>query len=145
MWSSLDNISKKISYCSQLPFLFSGSIKNNLLYGKNEHKTTDIDLYNTLEILNIKKEIINLPQKLNTPMKMLNSSLSGGQIQRIHLTRSLLRNKEIIIFDEPTSSLDKVNEKLVLKELKKLKNEKIVIISTHKKELKSYFDKIINL
>ena len=71
--------------------------------------------------------------------------LSGGEKQRISIIRTILLGGEILFFDEPTSSLDKENEKIVLNEFKKLKKDKIIIISSHKKELKSYFDKIINL
>ena len=69
--------------------------------------------------------------------------LSGGEKQRLSLIRTILLSKEIMLLDEPTSSLDKKNENIILKELKRIKQNKIIILSTHKQNLKDYFDEFI--
>ena len=75
----------------------------------------------------------------------LNRILSGGERQRLSIIRTILLGGDILFFDEPTSSLDFENEKIVMKEIQKLKKDKIIIVSTHKKGLKRYFDNIIHL
>ena len=75
----------------------------------------------------------------------LNRILSGGERQRLSIIRTILLGGNILFFDEPTSSLDLKNEKIVMKEIQKLKKDKIIIVSTHKKGLKRYFDNIIHL
>ena len=75
----------------------------------------------------------------------LNRILSGGERQRLSIIRTILLGGDILFFDEPTSSLDLENEKIVMKEIQKLKKDKIIIVSTHKKGLKRYFDNIIHL
>ena len=69
--------------------------------------------------------------------------LSGGEKQRLSLIRTILLIKEIMLLDETTSSLDKKNENIILKELKRIKQNKIIILSTHKQNLKDYFDEFI--
>ena len=71
--------------------------------------------------------------------------MSGGEKQRIGFIRSILRDPNLILLDEPTSSLDYKNEKKIFEYLLKIKNNKIIIVSTHKESHKKYFDKIINL
>ena len=73
------------------------------------------------------------------------AKLSGGQKQRIGIARSLFFNNNILILDEPSSALDKSNEKQFLDNLKELKREKIIIIISHNYDLKDYCDQIIQL
>lgn len=75
----------------------------------------------------------------------LRNTLSAGEKQRIVFIRCLLSNSDLLILDEPTSSLDTKNELLIMKELLKIKKNKIIIISSHKKELVKYFDKVLYL
>ena len=71
--------------------------------------------------------------------------MSGGEKQRIGIIRSFLRDPDLILLDEPTSSLDKKNEKKIFQYLLKNKKNKIIVVSSHKESHKKYFDKIINL
>ena len=77
--------------------------------------------------------------------KFFNKKYVGGEKQRIGFIRSILRDPDLILLDEPTSSLDNKNEKKIFEYLLKIKNDKIIIVSTHKESQKKYFDKIINL
>ena len=71
--------------------------------------------------------------------------MSGGEKQRIGLIRAFINNPDLILLDEPTSSLDSKNEEKVLKYLKSIKKNKIIVVTTHKINHKKYFDKVINL
>jgi ABC-type transport system involved in cytochrome bd biosynthesis fused ATPase/permease subunit len=91
------------------------------------------------------KKLIKLLNKKYDGEYSLGGMLSGGEKQRISIIRTILLGGELLFFDEPTSSLDKTNEDIVMKEFQEIKKNKIIIISTHKKDLKSHFDKIINI
>ena len=68
-----------------------------------------------------------------------------GQAQRISIARALYFDPEILILDEPTSSLDKKNEEIILSILRKIKNKKTIIIVSHNLKMLKYCSKIINL
>ena len=71
--------------------------------------------------------------------------MSGGEKQRVNFIRAIRNNPDIILLDEPTSFLDKVNERKVLSYLNKIKKNKIIIVSSHKQSHKKIFDKLIYL
>ena len=71
--------------------------------------------------------------------------ISGGEKQRIGIARALYESREILIFDEPTSSLDKVTEDKIFKTIKKLKKTKTIIIISHSDKFKKISDNIIQL
>jgi ABC-type lipoprotein export system ATPase subunit len=71
--------------------------------------------------------------------------LSGGEIQRISFIRTIFNNPDIILLDEPTAALDQLNEKNLFNYLNSIKKNKIIIVTSHKKELIKYFDRIIDL
>ena len=91
-----------------------------------------------LKKFNIKKFFKN--QKISSLKNM-----SGGEIQRISIIRSIIDDPSLILLDEPTSSLDQKNEKKIFEHLLKIKKNKIIIVTTHKKETKKYFDEVIYL
>ena len=115
----------------------SGSIKENLeLFKENELS------YNSLEVVDLKEEIENLPLKEDTLISSLNEGLSIGQLQRLSLARALESSREVILIDEGTSSLDEETEKKVLTNLSKL-DKTIIFISHH--NIDSYMDKVYEL
>ncbi|MGP1530455.1 MAG: ABC transporter transmembrane domain-containing protein, partial [Treponema sp.] len=97
------NLSAKLSYISQNPFIFSGTIKENLLFGKkaDEHTIHDMLIKTTLD-----KIIGSLDKGLDTPLGGKGHILSQGQMQRLALSRCLLQNSEVILFDEVENALD---------------------------------------
>ena len=118
---------KKIAYVSQHINLINDSLINNIALGDeniDEEKVkkclTDVDLLNDLE------------KRLNDNIYEYNNNLSGGQLQRIGIARAIYRDSEILIFDEPTSNLDPLSEQIVTKTINSLKNNKIIIIVSHK-------------
>ncbi|KAG7662796.1 MDL1 [[Candida] subhashii] len=126
---NLNHYRTQLGYVSQDAFLFSGSIKENVLFGKDDATKEQIE--KALVISNAKSFIDNLPHGLETPIGGSNSTqLSGGQRQRVSLARTLIREPKILILDEATSALDSISEEMVMKNLQQLNKEQgITIIS----------------
>lgn len=139
------DITKKfnIGYASQTPTIIDENlIINTTLKYLNSQKTIDeIQIYlKKFNLLKFLKSEYFQDKKISTIKNM-----SGGEKQRIALIRAFINNPDLILLDEPTSSLDKKNEKLILEYLKNIKKNKIIVVTSHKSEHKKYFDKIINL
>ncbi len=138
------NIRKNIGYVSQSVYLLDNSIFYNIAL------TDDLNEKQKEEILSILKSI-NLDQIDNELSKDITSigekgsKLSGGQIQRLGIARAVFRDPSILILDEATNALDKVNEEKVLDFIFKKFINKIVILCTHKKELLKYCNKVIEV
>ncbi len=134
---------KRISYIPQNFYLFDSSIKDNvtLFENNNEIKTNKLDKAFTNS--NIYDFIKSLPNKEDTEVGDNATKLSGGQKQRLAIARSLYFDRQVIIIDEGTSSLDLENEKYIISSLKSLKNKTKIIIS-HSLEYKDLFDNVIN-
>lgn len=125
------NMSNYISYLTQDVYLIEYlNIYDNLLLC-----SSDIELINSLI-----KEL-----DLEKTLKQYPNELSGGEKQRISLIQTILKNKKIIILDEPTSSLDEKSKNKVYKLLNKLKKDHLIICSSHDKDIKKYSDEIIYL
>lgn len=116
---------KNISIVNQNCLLIGESVKYNLNFDEYEIKESDVNdiFYN-----------FNLKNKLNNLIGE-NVDFSGGEIQKICLSRAFLKNSDLILLDEPTSALDFKSKKYLLNELNRIKKNKIIIISTHDKEL----------
>ena len=132
-----------IGYASQTPTIIDENVTVNttLQYTNSKEKTNKLKKY--LKIFNLIKFINKRyfeDNNISTIKKM-----SGGEKQRIGLIRAFINNPDLILLDEPTSSLDSKNEEKVLKYLKSIKKNKIIVVTTHKINHKKYFDKVINL
>ena len=117
-------------------------IVNSTLKLNNNNQTKD-KLKELLVLFNLKKFTNSRYFENNKKSSIKN--MSGGEKQRIGIIRSFLRDPDLILLDEPTSSLDKKNEKKIFQYLLKNKKNKIIVVSSHKESHKKYFDKIINL
>ena len=111
----IESIRSKISYVTQNPFMFSDTIKNNLLIANPSASDKDID--NVLKIVNADSFMSDLYLGYDTYLNENGSNLSGGQIQRLSIARALLKNPDLIILDEATSNLDPISEELIRKNL----------------------------
>lgn len=130
---------KKVSYMNQRPTIFSVSVKDNILLGSND--ITDDCLFKVCQSINIHNEICKMKGGYDAILYENGKNLSGGQAQRIELARCLVKNSDIFIFDEPTSSIDFYNEDIICNTIKKLKNKKTIIIISHREKLLTLADK----
>ena len=132
-----------IGYSTQTPTIIDENIIINVTLKYDNDKTIIKRLKNYLKIFNLSK-FLNNKYFENTSISSI-KNMSGGEKQRIGIIRALIHNPDLILFDEPTSSLDKENEKKVFEYLRSIKKNKIIIVTSHKLEQKKYFDKVINL
>ena len=118
-----------IGYVPQDPFLFNGTIYENFILGSPESSIEDIN--QALKKSNAFDFIDKFPNKLQTQVGERGSNISGGQRQRICLARALLKKPQILILDEPSSSLDNHSSRLIYESLEKLLNDMTIILVTH--------------
>lgn len=117
-----------VNYVPQTPYIFSGTIKDNLLLG-SKLGITEQDVMNACKIAEIDQEILKLPLQFETKMDENAKILSGGQKQRLTIARALLSPAQVLIFDEVTSGLDTITEKKVIDNLLKLSDKTIIFIA----------------
>lgn len=127
---SLSSLRNKISYISQDIFLFSGTIRENLLLG-NEDATMD-DIVKACELSKADDFINRLPLRYDTKIEENGANLSGGQRQRLAIARALIKNPDILIMDEATSNLDSVTEKGIEKTIEHVSENMTTIIIAHR-------------
>lgn len=137
---SIESIRNKIGIIHQSPFIFDGTIKENLLYAKSE--ATEEELIDACKKAYIYNDIIKLKDKFDCKVGPKGLKLSGGQKQRIALARLILKNPEIIILDEATSALDNSTERLVQKSLEVFKDKTMIVIAHRLTTIKD-LDKIV--
>jgi len=140
-----DEDTYKISYVTQDILLNNDTIKNNIAFGVPEKEINEEKIYKAIEMSQLSKFINSLPNKLSTQINELGINFSGGQIQRIAIARAFYSECDFLIFDESTAALDQETEKLVLDLIYSLKDDKIIIIVSHKKENLYKCDKILKI
>ena len=118
------------SYLTQDTVLFHDTIYNNIKIAKLDASKEEI--ISAAKKANIHDFIMSLPDGYDTMVKELGTSLSGGERQRIGLARAFLHDAPLILFDEPTSNLDALNEALVLRSIKDASKNKTVILVSHR-------------
>ena len=126
---STDEKMKLMTMVSFQNYLFKGTVRENLLMGRNDIK--DDKLLDALKSVNLYEFFMAL-DGLDTKIAEQASNLSGGQRQRLCIARALLHDSEIYIFDEATSNIDVESEEIIVDLIKKLKREKTVIQITHR-------------
>lgn len=135
----LKNYYDKISYLEQESFLFQGDLMENVVFDNYEENKYN----NSVNLSKVDKIIKNKSENFEIDIKGKN--LSGGEKQRIALSRSIYKNSNLLILDEFTSALDNETELEVVENLKELCSDKITIIITHRKLPLSICNKIIDL
>jgi ABC-type multidrug transport system fused ATPase/permease subunit len=127
---SISLLRKQIALVPQDIFLFGGTIRENIAYGKQG--ATEEEILNAAEKANALQFINQFPEKLDTLVGERGTQLSGGQRQRIAIARAVLKDPRILILDEATSSLDSESEKLVQDALEKLMKNRTSIVIAHR-------------
>jgi ABC-type multidrug transport system fused ATPase/permease subunit len=140
--SSLQNI---IGYVPQKPVMLNDTIINNIALGIETSEISESRIKEVIKNSQSESFINKLPHQLNTIIGDNGTFLSGGQCQRIAIARALYHNPNILIFDESTSSLDINTEEEILKTISSFKNEKTIIIITHRPQTLSICDEVIDL
>ena len=132
-----------IGYVPQVSFIFDDTLRNNITLDFENSNPNETLMKSVLKKSELNYFVKKLKKKLNTTLGELGSKISGGQKQRIALARVLYQNREIIILDEATNSLDKIAEQKILKNLKKL--NKTIIIVSHDIKLMNYCDNVYEI
>ena len=144
---NLNQIDKKalrqyINYLPQQPYVFNGTILENLLLGAKEG-TTQEDILRAVELAEIREDIERMPLNYQTELTSDGSGISGGQRQRIALARALLTDAPVLILDEATSSLDILTEKRIVDNLMAL--DKTLIFIAHRLTIAERTEKVVVL
>jgi subfamily B ATP-binding cassette protein MsbA len=131
----------RIGIVSQNTFLFNDSIRNNILYSNPE--ATEDEVMEVAKLADAHGFIVELPRGYDTMVGEQGFNLSGGQRQRLSIARAILKNPDIIIFDEATSELDSEAEERIRDMLGRLSQTCIIV--THRPSLLAFVDRVIAL
>ena len=137
----LNSLREAVSLVQQDTFLFTSSVKNNILYG--EPWATGEQVTSAASIAQLHEHIDLLPQGYKTLIGERGVSLSGGQRQRLNISRSLILNAKILIFDDSTSAIDAATEQKIQEGLKLGASNRITIIISHRLVSLMHADEII--
>ena len=138
---TLESLRAQMSMVLQESILFTGSIVENIAYGRPD--ATGMEIIEAAKDANADEFISKFPDGYYTILGERGSNLSGGQRQRIAVARAFIRDTPILILDEPTTGLDAESIDLVLQALRKLMKGKTTIIISHELNLIRDADKII--
>lgn len=127
------------SFVTQETHLFHDSIKNNLRIAKLD--ATDEEIESACKKASVHDFIISLPNGYDTQVGELGDTLSGGERQRLGLARAFLHNAPLMLLDEPTSNLDSLNEAVILKSLQNERQNKTVVLVSHRASTMQIADK----
>src|SRR5262249_16671 len=133
----------KIAIVLQDPLLFSGSIADNLRYGRLEATPQDIE--DAARAAHAHDFVSRLSKGYNTEIAEAGGGLSGGEKQRLSVARPILKNAPILILDEPTSSLDAISEEIVFAALRRLRAGRTTIVIAHRLSTVRDADRILVL
>jgi ATP-binding cassette, subfamily B, bacterial HlyB/CyaB len=127
---SLHSLRSQVGIVDQDTFLFSGTIKDNITLAKPNASIEEI--HHAAELAGADEFIKKMPMRYDTEIGEGGGMLSGGQRQRLAIARALLNNPRLLIFDEATSSLDTESERIIQKNLEKIRRERSTIIIAHR-------------
>lgn len=135
------SLRQHLAYVSQQPYLFEGTIRDNIRYGRPD--ATDVEIEDAARLANAHDFILAQPQGYDTPVGENGVTLSGGQRQRLSIARALVRNAPILLLDEATSALDTESEAAVQQALDAAMAGRTVIVIAHRLSTVVNADKII--
>ncbi|MGE8020308.1 ABC transporter ATP-binding protein [Peribacillus frigoritolerans] len=139
----LEDIREWIGYVPQDHFLFSKTVRENILFGKMD--ATEGELAEAIRLADFEKDLMMLPNRLETLVGEKGVALSGGQKQRISIARALIKNPEILILDDSLSAVDAKTETTIIENIQNERAGKTTIITTHRLSAVQHADRIIVL
>jgi len=140
---SRDSWLEHVAVVTQEPFLFAGTIRENIAYGRPE--ASEAELREAARVAHVDEFLDRLPQGWDTDVGDAGTLLSGGQRQRITIARAVLKNPEVLIFDEATSALDAKSERLVQEAIDGLLVGRTTFVIAHRLSTVRHADKIVVL
>jgi ABC-type multidrug transport system fused ATPase/permease subunit len=140
---TLRGLRQAICYVPQQPVLFSGTIRENLLYANDEATEAEID--HAIDAAQLLPVLARLPLGLETVLGPEAAGLSGGERQRLAVARALLRRSEILVLDESTSALDVPTERALLRSIARFRSELALVVISHRLRSLTWLDRIILL
>lgn len=141
---SLGWIQEQISYVGANKITYNVSLRENLVLFEGGENISDGQIYDALKVVDLWDDVNELPEKLNTMIDD-NSGFSSGQIQKMQVARSLLKNAEIMLFDEAFSNIDFDARKKILQYIRNNYKEKIILLISHNKEDYEWCDETVYL
>ena len=138
---TLSSLRGQIGTVQQDVFLFNGTIRENVLYGKLD--TSDEEVERAIEAAKLKEVIEEFPEGLETPIGERGVKLSGGQKQRLSIARIFLKNPSILILDEATSALDTQTEQFIQNSFDELSKGRTTLVIAHRLATIKNVDRII--
>ncbi len=124
------SLRERLAYVTQEPFLFNGTVRENLLLSKRE--ATDAELWIALTAAHAETFVSELPKQLDTNVGERGVKLSGGEKQRLSIARALLRNAPILLLDEATASVDSETERQIQDALDRLMENRTAFVIAHR-------------
>jgi len=141
--ANLTDLRNQIGFVPQDPFLFSDTIENNIKFGKED--ATSEEIIRAAKNAVIHDNISEFKNKYTTILGERGVTLSGGQKQRVSIARAIIKNPEILIFDDCLSAVDTETEEQILSNLENISREKTTFIISHRVSSAKNADKIIIL
>jgi ATP-binding cassette subfamily B protein/subfamily B ATP-binding cassette protein MsbA len=127
---SLQSLRERIAIVPQDPVLLSGTVAENLRYGRLDASDEDVEA--AARAAHAHEFVSRLPKGYDTSVAEAGGGLSGGERQRLSVARAILKNAPILILDEPTSSLDAISEEIVFAALRRLRASRTTIVIAHR-------------
>lgn len=137
----LSSLRSHIGLVQQDVFLFSGTLRENVAYGKLD--ATDEEIWHVIRLARLEKTVLNMPNGLDTVVGERGVKLSGGQKQRLSIARMFLKDPSILILDEATSALDTETEAAIQQSLEQLAKDRTTLIIAHRLATIKNADRII--
>ena len=138
-----ENLRAMESFVTQETHLFHDSIRNNLRIAKLN--ATEEEMTEACKKASVHDFIMSLPKGYDTEVGELGDTLSGGERQRIGLARAFLHDADLLLLDEPTSNLDSLNEAVILKSLREEKENRTVVLVSHRQSTMRIADKVCSV
>lgn len=140
---NLDGLRQQLGYVPQDAFLFSSSIRDNIKFGKAD--ATEEDIINAAKNAAVHKNIIEFNKGYDTILGERGITLSGGQKQRVSIARAIIKDPQIVLFDDCLSAVDTETEEEIFNKLNKISNNKTSVVVSHRASSAKNADHIIIL